>query len=374
MAVSLPRAGRFRPVGRILFVTWDGGGNVPPVLALAERLRARGHAVRAMGTASLAERFAAEDVPYLAREVLSEWDQSALARDVLAEAGASDLVVSDFMLPGALCGAEASYRPSVVLVHTLYAANLDGTGGLLPMQMAATVDGTAAVRTELGLPPVATFGGLLDRAATVLVTSPEELDVPLAVRPSNVRYVGPALEGPGRDAGWRPPGVDDGRPLVVVGLGTTPMDEGPALQRVLTALGGAPVRIIATVGDHLDPGDFAVPDNVHLGGYVRHAAVLPWASAVVSHAGLGTVLAALAHGLPLVCLPLGREQPHNAAAVERVGAGAALDPMASPADIRAAVVRAVDDLELRAGAARMALRIDELTTSGAAEAEIERLL
>ena len=152
------------------------------------------------------------------------------------------------------------------------------------------------------------------------------------------------------------------------------MDEGPALQRMLTALGGAPVRIIATVGDHLDPGDFAVPDNVHLGGYVRHAAVLPWASAVVSHAGLGTVLAALAHGLPLVCLPLGREQPHNAAAVERVGAGAALDPMASPADIRAAVVRAVDDLELRAGAARMALRIDELTTSGAAEAEIERLL
>ena len=190
-------------MGRILFVTWDGGGNVPPVLALAERLRARGHAVRAMGSASLAGRFAAENVPYLAREPLVEWDQSALAREVLAEAGSSDLIVSDFMLPGALCGAEASYRPSVVLVHTLYAANLDGSGGLLPMQMAATVDGTAAVRAELGLPPVATFGGLLDRAATVLVTSPEELDVPLAVRPSNVRYVGPRS----RARGVTPDGV-----------------------------------------------------------------------------------------------------------------------------------------------------------------------
>ena len=55
-------------VGRILFVTWAGGGNVPPVLALADRLRARGHEVRAMGTASLADRFAASDIPYVARD------------------------------------------------------------------------------------------------------------------------------------------------------------------------------------------------------------------------------------------------------------------------------------------------------------------
>jgi MGT family glycosyltransferase len=361
-------------VGRILFVTWDGGGNVPPVLALADRLRRRGHTVRAMGSASLADRFAAADVPFVAREVLLEWDSSALAREVLAEAGDADIVVSDYMLPGALCGAEASHRPNVALVHTLYAANLDGAGGLLPMQMAATVDAVATVRAELGARPVDSFGELLDRASTILVTCPAELDLPLAATPSNVRYVGPLLEGPGSDDGWRPPGVDDGRPLVVVGLGTTPMDEGPVLQRVLMALADAPVRVVATVGDHLDPDDFEVSSNVHVRRYVRHAAVLPWASAVVTHAGLGTVLAALAHGLPLVCLPLGREQPHNAAAVERVGAGLSLDPSESADTIRGAVVRAVDDLELRAGAARMALRIDELVTSDAAAVEVERLL
>lgn len=361
-------------MSNVLLVTWDGGGNVPPVLALTARLRDRGHTVRAVGSASLADRFAADDVPYVARDVVAEWDSSALAREVLAEAGDADVVISDYMLPGALCGAEAAHRPSLALVHTLYAANLDADGGLLPMQMATTVDGIAAVRTELGVRPVTTFGELLDRATTVLVTSPEELDVPLASRPSNVRYVGPVLEGPGPDAGWRPPGVDDGRPLVVVALGTTPMDEGPVLQRVLTALDDAPVRVVATIGAHLDPDDFVVPDNVRLRRYVRHAALLPWASAVLSHGGLGTVLAALAHGLPQVCLPLGREQPLNAAAVERVGAGVALDPTALTHAIRAAVIRAVDDLELRAGAARMALRIDELSTSHAAVVEIERLL
>lgn len=361
-------------MGRILFVTWDGGGNVPPVLALAERLRARGHEVRAMGSADLAPRFAAEGVDFLARDPLVEWDQAALAREVRAAAGTADVVLADYMLPGALCGAEAAFRPSAALVHTLYAANLDGAGGLLPMQMAATIDGTAAVRAGLALPPVASFGELLDRQTTLLVTSPEALDQPGRPRPANVRYVGPALQGAGPDAGWRPPGVDDGRPLVVVGLGTTPMDEAPVLQRILTAVADLPVRVVATLGAHLADADIVAPPNVAVVGHVRHAAVLPWASAVVSHGGLGTVLAALAQGLPLVCVPLGREQPQNAEAVERVGAGVTASPSASADEIRAAVTRAVGDMGLRAGAARMALAIDALAAAGAAEAEIERLL
>ena len=89
---------------------------------------------------------------------------------------------------------------------------------------------------------------------TLLVTCPEALDLP-GPRAANVRYVGPVLEDAGPDAGWHPPGVDDGRPLVVVGLGTTPMDEGPVLQRLLTALGDAPARVVATLGDHLDAAD-----------------------------------------------------------------------------------------------------------------------
>ena len=135
------------------------------------------------------------------------------------------------------------------------------------------------------------------------------------------------------------------------------------------------MRGIVTLGDHLDPSDLDVPDGVQLSGYVRHTAMLPWASAVVSHAGLGTVLAGLAHSLPLVCLPLGREQPANAEAVARVGAGVVARPgVAARTRSPTPSPRAVSDLELRAGAARMAVEIDELVQSGAAVAEVERHL
>ena len=361
-------------MARILVVTWAGGGNVPPAVTLAARLAERGHDVRALGTGTLAERFAEVGIPYTPRALLTEWDPAVLAADVVEEARKVDLAVVDYMLPAALSGAEAAHVPVVALVHTLYAANLDGSRGLLPMGMAGSLDALGGVRAGLGVPSIHAFGDLLDRCASVMVTCPESLDDPAPDRPDHVRYVGPVLEPAGADAGWRPPGVDDGRPLVVAGLGTTPMDELPVLQRVVTALADAPVRSIVTLGDHVDAGDLTVPDGVQLTGYVRHAAMLPWASAVVTHAGLGTILAGLTHSLPLVCLPLGREQPANAAAVARVGAGLVLDPAAPPSAIGDAVGRAVGDLELRAGAARIAMEIDELLQSEAAVAEVERHL
>jgi hypothetical protein len=52
--------------------------------------------------------------------------------------------------------------------------------------------------------------------------------------------------------------------------------------------------------------------------------VLPSVDVVVSHAGLGTVTAALAHGVALVCHPFGRDQHLNAQRVEAVGAGVAV--------------------------------------------------
>jgi UDP:flavonoid glycosyltransferase YjiC (YdhE family) len=78
---------------------------------------------------------------------------------------------------------------------------------------------------------------------------------------------------------------------------------------------------------------------------------------VVTHAGHGTVLKALAAGVPVVAVPLGRDQLDNAARVAHHGAGIRLAPRAKPDRIAAAVRRVVEEPTFRAAAERMAASI-----------------
>jgi MGT family glycosyltransferase len=246
------------------------------------------------------------------------------------------VVVVDYMLTDALGGAEQVGRPTVALVHTLYLALL-ADGVPHPMEMAGPAEALNPARTAAGLSPLASLADLLDAVDLVLVAAPRALDAPGEV-PGNVMYAGPLFEGPGPDAGWAPPAGSG--PLVVVSLGTAgdPAKEAPVLRRIVAALADLPVRAFVTLPVAIGPADLGpVAGNVTLSGYVRHAAVLPHADLLVTHAGLGSVVNALAHGVPMVALPLDREQPDNARALVRAGAGVALDPAASADEIRAAV-------------------------------------
>jgi UDP:flavonoid glycosyltransferase YjiC (YdhE family) len=103
----------------------------------------------------------------------------------------------------------------------------------------------------------------------------------------------------------------------------------------------------------------AAPPNIHLERFVPHDLVMPGASAVITHAGLGTVQAALRHGVPLVCLPIGRDQPDNAARVAWHGAGVRLSPKSTPIAIRQAVGRVLGDPAFAASARRLAAAFAE---------------
>jgi MGT family glycosyltransferase len=162
-------------------------------------------------------------------------------------------------------------------------------------------------------------------------------------------------------------------PLVLVSLGTTPMDEEPVLERVLEALGRLPVRGLLTAGAHLAPSSFDAPADVLVTGYVPHASVLPVTDLVVTHAGLGTVTAALAFGVPLLCLPLGRDQFQNADRVVELGVGESLSSGADPSHIADAITRLLGDDDLRGRVRRLAEAIEAESRPGRALAEIVAL-
>jgi UDP:flavonoid glycosyltransferase YjiC (YdhE family) len=96
------------------------------------------------------------------------------------------------------------------------------------------------------------------------------------------------------------------------------------------AIAGQAVDAILTLGPAVSAEAIRVPPNIEASPYADHDQVLSSCAAVVTHGGLGTTLRALAHGKPLLLLPLGRDQHFNAARVVGLGAGICLPSEASP--------------------------------------------
>ena len=117
------------------------------------------------------------------------------------------------------------------------------------------------------------------------------------------------------------------------------------------------MNVVITLGTNGDPAALGPqPANVQVHRFVPQAQVLPLCDAVICHGGSGTMLGALAHGLPLLVLPQGADQFTNADLLAATGASRTLLPdEADPAQIRRCIVELLEDADLRA-AARPAAR------------------
>lgn len=392
-----------------LLVLWSGGGNVPPQLTLAQRLVERGHHVRVLAPAALhdaVERTGAIHEPYRqapehdaadpVRDLVRDFEfRSApamlralqerlfigmalpIAQDVSAilDEHPVDVIAPDWMMLGASFAAERAGIPAAPLVHSVAAFPVEGMPAYgMGFKPAAGPMGRArdrmgrmmfermmdrplleplnAVRAQLQLAPLeSVFDWVLNHDPLLVLTS-ETFDFP-ARFPDTVRYVGPQLEEPEWCPVWEPPWeeADDG-PLVVVGLSTTYQAHEDLLENVVEALGQLPVKALVTTGN-LELLS-RVPANVHTEPFVPHARVLPLADLVVTHAGHGTTMAALAHGVPMVCLPIGRDQPDIAARVVWHGAGIKLSPRSKPNRIARAISQVLSDDAYRRSARKLA--------------------
>jgi UDP:flavonoid glycosyltransferase YjiC (YdhE family) len=78
---------------------------------------------------------------------------------------------------------------------------------------------------------------------------------------------------------------------------------------------------------------------------------------MVTHAGHGTVIRSLATGVPLLCLPMGRDQNDNAARVVARGAGMRLSPKAGATQIREAIRQILESPRYRESARTLGAKI-----------------
>lgn len=394
----------------VLFTTWEGGGNITPMLVAVRKLVARGHRVRVMGEAcnrpeseaagasfgswtrapSRAERTPesqacndwAQATPQegLLHVVRDVWCGPSLryAQDVTEELRRepADLVVASEMLYGVMAACESLGQPFVLLSVNISLAPLPGVPplgpGLAPArneqeremhrQIAAAcqqmfdsgLPALNATRAALGLGPLE---HLLDQfhaaTAELLATSPA-FDFPADSLPAKVRYVGPLIGDPAWAKPWVSPWpASDTRPLVAVGFSTTFQNHAGVLQRVIDALAPLPVRGLVTLGGSIRTADLRPADNCVLVESAPHSQVMREASVAVTHGGHGTVMRALASRVPMLVIPHGRDQNDNAVRVTEHGAGLSLMPDAPVEAIRAAIARLLEESSFRAAATRL---------------------
>jgi MGT family glycosyltransferase len=319
----------------------------------------------------------------------------AYAEDVLDELTRfpADVIVTSEMLLGVMAGAEAAGIPCIALSANVYLFPLPGVPPFGPgLQPATNVlgrlrdwlirtialrefgKGTAAfndTRRVLGLAPLAHPFDQLTRLASHLVLTSAAFDFPSTNPPRQLVYAGPELDDPAWTEPWRSPfDASDRRPLVLVGFSTTFQNQVDVLRRVVSALGELDVRAVVTAGPAIDLASIPSAPNVHLCASARHSQLLKEAAAAITHAGHGTVIRALAAGVPVVCMPMGRDQNENAARVVFHGAGRRLNPSASAATIR----RALRDVLQSSGYRERARRLGEIVVKDARDSRAVSVL
>ena len=319
----------------VLLVTWDGAGNVPPELTACRALCESGHTVHVLTHDILRERF--EDAGAIFRpirragqldstnpdeSVIEIADRALLSEALLQEAReamdelAPDLVIADSMLLPVLALFAQSERPTVAFHHTLGRFLFGGFFDQLSFSMKPRFD---ELLLSNGLD---TYERPVDAAAAsdlILSATFEAFDRPDEGLPSHLVHLGP-LRAAGDAAA--PASVQRSmpdRPWVVVSLSTSFMDQLDLLQRMADALAGLPVEGLITTGPSIAPSRLRLPGNVTAVPFASHDEILPRADLLITHAGHGTVAAGALAGVPMLCVPMGRDQPMVAERMRELG-------------------------------------------------------
>lgn len=358
---------------RILFTFVGGHGHFYPLLPIARAAAAVGHTVavadgggmrstiEAAGftafTTSEPRPEAAKRVPL--RQVDPEREERALREKFagrsaqlhaaaifdLARDWAADVVVRDEVDFGAAIAAE---RMSIPCATVLVLA----AGGFLRKEIVA--EPLHELRAQYSLPPDPALN-MLDRHLVLSPFPPSFRDPHFSLPENTFSFRQQAATGTAVTTSQSP--------TVYFTLGTEfNTESGDLFSRVLIGLSELPIHVVMTLGKYIDPAEFGPqPDHVRIERFVPQAQLLPQCDLVISHGGSGSVIGALAHGLPSVLLPMGADQPHNARRCADLGTARILDPVtATPESIRSAVSTVLKDQRYRSAAKRIQTEINAL--------------
>jgi MGT family glycosyltransferase len=378
----------------VLFVTWNGGGNVRPVLATAADLCERGHDVYLLSNPSLAAQVGKTGAAFLPFERVSPHDPSSPETDIVRayegrtiaqtndiigrrlvygcapevcadtldaiDACSPDLVVADYVLVGAMVAARARNRQLVVVSDVMYPLpyperprRASTYAYLFDRLIKKGLPELNELRSSHGLAEFASPGELYDEASLFVVMTYRAyggFDLP-----ERGVYAGQQLKLPTELA--EPPAAHD-RPLILVCFSTIHTEgQDQCLSRLTECLGLLPVRALVGLGSVPSMDQNRVPANVEMKAYIPLEELLPNASLIISHAGGGTVLRALAFGVPQLCIPFIQDQFDCAGLATGLGVALTVKKTASRDELGEAIRELLYDPTYRTRAREVAREV-----------------
>jgi UDP:flavonoid glycosyltransferase YjiC (YdhE family) len=381
---------------RVLFTSMRMASHFLPLVPFLQACRRRGHEVAVASAPDLAERVAATGATFFPFAHPGDAGLGPLwARmRALPEAERVRFVIGD-IFAGASAGAAVPglletverFAPSIIVRESAeYAAIVvGGKLGIPHARVAITASSNDAELRSFAHPLLeqhrAKIGARPDPDNASMANEPTLTLFPKALGAPDgqaqfLRFRAPRAEAPPLPSWWS---SGAGDPFVYVTLGTVTgnMDDMRDMYRVvMAAVAGLPLRVLFTIGANLPLESLGeVPANVHVERFLPQDEVLPHARAILCHGGSGTVLGALAAGVPLVVLPMFADQPYNAERVAAVGAGLAVTKDAArPEVLREALTRVLEEGSFRQAARALAAEMAALPLVDDAGLALERLV
>jgi UDP:flavonoid glycosyltransferase YjiC (YdhE family) len=244
----------------------------------------------------------------------------------------------------------------------------------------------AYLRSAYGLPPYPALDMLY--RWLYLPLFPPSFQFPEFALPPTAHPIQPHLasRAPGQTLPASVLALED-RPTVYVTLGTVFNQVHQVFDAVIAGLRDEPVNLVITTGRAEHPlARRALPPHVVVEPYIPLSLLLERCDAVISHAGFGTTMAALRHGLPLLLIPISAHQPFNAMRCAALGVGQVMrcrgqfsqylgrqTPEVTPAAVRAAVRSLLGEPGYRGAARQLQAQIASMPDTVRAAELLERL-
>jgi len=354
-------------------------GHILPLLPLAQAFKARGHEVVVASGPDAEEAVSGAGIPFhVVGPTLDSWFDILRARTrgfpgdgldparvegyfvprLFGEIGMALMIDDLLALSQELEPTLLVFDPYVFAAPLVAAASgargvLHCIGPLMDRRVSDLVaDAVSPIWREFGfdVPPAAgVYSG------TTLAICPPSLD-PGAVGLPGVRALRPAPLPIDEPRALPVSFPEPDRPLVYLTLGTFSNNDLGLFRLVLEALGDEPVNVLATIGRENEPSALApIPANARVERYLPQNDVLSHCTAVVHHAGAGTMFGVLAHGLPSLTLPQSADNFVNAELLASAGAARILMPgEVTETAVRSGIRTVLDTASYRRQARRLA--------------------